>query len=48
MKVTLVIDHNINPLKYDHLAGRSDIKLQKELDPLRKDFINIQKIDDSV
>ena len=48
MKVTLVIDHNINPLKYDYLAGRSDIKLQKELDPLRKDFINIQKIDDSV
>ena len=39
-----VIDHNINTSKYDSLTGSSHIKLPKELDHLRKDLINIQKL----
>ena len=42
-----VIDHNISISKYNPLAGRSYIRLSKELDHSRKRLINIQKIDDN-
>ena len=42
-----VIDHTISMSKYNPLAGRSYIKLPKELDHLRKGLINIQNIDNN-
>ena len=36
------IDHNVNILKYNPLAGSSYIKLPEELSHSRKEFINIQ------
>ena len=36
-----VIDHTINPSKYNHLAGNSYIKLPKDLDHPRKGSVNI-------
>ena len=41
-----VVDHNINNLKYNPLAGSSYIKLPKELDYPRKGLINIENIED--
>ena len=42
-----VIDHTISILKYNPLAGRSYIKLPKELNHPRKGLINIQNTDDN-
>ena len=41
-----VIDHTIFISKYIPLAGRSCIKLPKELDHPRKGLVNIQNTDD--
>ena len=43
--IDLVIDHTIGISKYNPLAGRSYIKLPKELDHPRKVLISIQNID---
>ena len=37
-----MIDHDINPSKYNPLTGSSYIKLPKELDDPRKGLINIK------
>ena len=42
-----VINHNINILEYNPLAGNSHIKLPKHLGHPRKDLINIQNIYDN-
>ena len=42
-----VIGHNFNVPKYTQLAGRSYIKLPKELDHPRKGLINIQNTDNN-
>ena len=39
-----VIEHNINISKYNPLAGRSYLKLPKELDHPRKGLIHIQNM----
>ena len=43
--IDLVIQHSINILKYNPLAGSTYIKLPKELDHAKKGLINIQNID---
>ena len=43
----LDIENNINIWKYNPLAGRSYVKLAKELDCWIKMLINIQNIDDN-
>ena len=45
--IDLVVDHNIDILKYNRIAGSSYTKLRKELDHSRKGLINIQNIDDN-
>ena len=45
--VDSVIDHSISITKYNPLAGKSHIKLTKELDHPRKGLINNQNIDDN-
>ena len=45
--IDLVIDQNISISKYNLLAGRSYIRLLKELDHSRKRQINIQNVDDN-
>ena len=45
--IVSVIEHTISISKYNSLAGRSYIKLPKELDHSRKGLINIHSIDDS-
>ena len=42
-----VLSHTINFSKYNLLAGTSYIKLPKELNYIRKGFINIQNINDN-
>ena len=41
------VDHTVSISKYISLAGSNYIKLQKELNHLRKDQIHIQNIDDN-
>ena len=45
--IDLVIEYNINILKYNLLTGRSYIHLPKELDRPRKGLSNIQNINDN-
>ena len=45
--IDLVVDHNIDILKYNRIADSSYTKLPKELDHSRKGLINIQNIDDN-
>ena len=42
-----VIDHSINILKYNPLAGKSYIKLPKELDHPKKSLLNNRNINDN-
>ena len=41
----MIIDDTISISKYNPLAGKSDIKLQKKLDHSRKGLINNQNAD---
>ena len=45
--IDLVIEYNINILKYNLLTGRSYIHLPKELDRPRKGLSNIQNINEN-
>ena len=45
--IDLVIEYNINILKYNLLTGSSYINLPKELDRPRKGLTNIQNINDN-
>ena len=44
----MIIDDTIIISKYNPLAGKSDIKLQKKLDHSRKGLINNQNGDDNI